>query len=82
MGIDSFYSAIDHSSLLHEHNFHTEWATQAGRLALQEVESPTEDHIVTFMNLALFWYGQGEWRRAIIHKGQQLLVASVCSHLH
>lgn len=35
----------------------------------QEAENPHEDNIVTFMNLALFYYSQGMWRRAYIHKG-------------
>ena len=39
---------------------------------LQDVENPTEDNLVTFLNLTLFWYSQGSWRRSYIHKGSRL----------
>jgi hypothetical protein len=54
---------------LRDHNFGTGWADQAGKQAFQDIEDPAEDHVVTFMNLALFWYSQGSWRRSAIHKG-------------
>ncbi|KIL85000.1 cupin 2 domain-containing protein [Fusarium avenaceum] len=40
-----------------------EWAEEAGRLALSQVEFPTEDNLVTFLNLTLFWFSQGQWQR-------------------
>ena len=32
------------------------------------VESPTEDNLVTSLNLALFWYSQGEWQRMMVYE--------------
>ena len=52
-----------------------DWAERGGQLAFQEVENPSEENVVTFMNLALFWYSQGVWRRSFIHKGSTGLVA-------
>lgn len=51
----------------------TEWAERAGKLVFEEVESVNEDNIVTFLNLSLFWYSQGSWRRAYIHRGEVAL---------
>lgn len=45
------------------------WAERAGKLALNEIETPNEDNLVTFSTLTLFWYSQGSWRRSFIHKG-------------
>jgi hypothetical protein len=55
----------------------TEWAHRAGRLVFQEVECPHEDNIVTFINLTLFFYSQGMWSRAHVHKGIVVLVLDV-----
>ncbi|OQU96863.1 Fungal specific transcription factor domain-containing protein isoform 3 [Cladophialophora immunda] len=71
----NFYRGPDGRSALCNHDFSTEWADQAGKLAFQEVENPTDEHIVTFMNLALFWYSQGSWRRSVIHKGTAAQIA-------
>ncbi|OCT45726.1 hypothetical protein CLCR_01616 [Cladophialophora carrionii] len=65
----NFHQDDNERSILRDHSFNTEWADQAGKLAFQDIENPTEDHVVTFMNLALFWYSQGAWRRSAIHKG-------------
>ncbi|KIX99503.1 uncharacterized protein Z520_05079 [Fonsecaea multimorphosa CBS 102226] len=71
----NFHRDPDGRSVLCNHDFKTEWADQAGKLAFQEVENPTDEHIVTFMNLALFWYSQGSWRRSFIHKGNAAQIA-------
>lgn len=63
----------DHLSLL-ENGFAYEWAERAGRLAFQEAESPREENIVSFINLALFWYSEGEFRRSNMHEGISSLV--------
>lgn len=65
----SFYLDAKNQTSLKEHGFSTQWAELAGKLAFQEVESPNEDNIVAFVNLGLFWYSQGSWRRSYIHKG-------------
>lgn len=46
-----------------------EWANRAGALVFQEAETPHEENLVTFMNLALLFYSHGLWRRSYIHKG-------------
>lgn len=51
-----------------ESGFSHEWAERAGELVSREILDPHEDNIVTFINLALFWYGQGEWRRSLVCK--------------
>ncbi|KIX09067.1 uncharacterized protein Z518_00145 [Rhinocladiella mackenziei CBS 650.93] len=65
----NFYRDHNDEATLKDHGFSTEWAERAGKLVFQEVENPHGDSIVTFMNLALFWYSQGLWRRSYIHKG-------------
>ncbi|RQM05802.1 hypothetical protein DH86_00002115, partial [Scytalidium sp. 3C] len=63
----NFYrDSISNQPTLKEQGFSTEWATRASKLVFQEVETPNEDNIVTFLNLGLFWYSQGDWRRAFI----------------
>ena len=56
-------------TLLREHGFSNEWAERAGKIAFQNVETPTQNNVVVFLNLALFWYSQGSWRRSYVHKG-------------
>lgn len=63
-----FYRDDDNRPTLKDCGFSTEWAEHAGKLAFQEVENPHEDLVVTFLNLALFWYSQGSWRRCSVHK--------------
>lgn len=65
----SFYRDANDVATLKEHGFMIDWAERAGKLVFQEVENPNENNIVTFMNLGLFWYSQGIWRRSYIHKG-------------
>ncbi|KIN00009.1 hypothetical protein OIDMADRAFT_55899 [Oidiodendron maius Zn] len=42
-----------------ESGFSREWAERAGELVSREILDPHEENIITFINLALFWYGQG-----------------------
>lgn len=55
---------------LKSHGFMTAWAEQAAEQVFAAAEYPHEDNVVTFMNLALFWYAQGAWRRSYVHKGK------------
>lgn len=57
-----------------------DWAERAAKQVLQEAEYPREDNVVTFMNLSLFWYAQGMWRRSYMHKGMCQLGAKVRAH--
>ncbi|KAH7370243.1 hypothetical protein BKA65DRAFT_13263 [Rhexocercosporidium sp. MPI-PUGE-AT-0058] len=72
-----FHLDVKNQDYLKEHGFGTQWAEQAGKLAFQEVEHPTEDNIAAFMNLGLFWYSQGSWRRSNIHYGNAIQLALV-----
>jgi hypothetical protein len=65
----SFYRDSNGNPSLREYGFSIEWAERAGKLAYQDVETPNQDNLVTFLNLLLFWYGQGSWRRSFVHKG-------------
>lgn len=53
------------------------WAEEAGRLAFSQVENPTEDNLVTFLNLTLFWYSQGQWQRMIVYEGNAACTSRV-----
>ncbi|KAJ9609082.1 hypothetical protein H2200_006853 [Cladophialophora chaetospira] len=64
-----FYCDNNNQQMLEDSGFMLEWATRAGRLVFQEVETPTEDNVATFLNLAMFWYSQGVWSRCFTHKG-------------
>lgn len=54
---------------LRDDGFSKEWAERAGRLALAEAEKPSQDTVVSFTNLGLFWYSQGQWRRSLVYEG-------------
>ena len=56
-----FYRDAQGRRSLMEDGFACEWAERAGRLAFQEVESPKDENIVSFINLALFWYSEGTY---------------------
>ncbi|KAF4466647.1 zinc finger transcription factor 1 [Fusarium albosuccineum] len=61
-----FYGDDNQHNTIVEEGFAHEWAEEAGRLAFSDIECPTEDKIVTFLNLALFWYNQGQWQRMMV----------------
>lgn len=69
MSNPSFYAEENGNTSLKDHGFGAEWAERASKLVFQDVENPTEDNVVTFTILTLFWYSQGSWRRAYVHKG-------------
>ncbi|KAJ3544002.1 hypothetical protein NM208_g3281 [Fusarium decemcellulare] len=61
-----FYGDDNQHNTIIKEGFAYEWAEEAGRLAFSGIESPTEDKVVTFLNLALFWYNQGQWQRMMV----------------
>ncbi|OAQ82132.1 fungal specific transcription factor domain-containing protein [Purpureocillium lilacinum] len=68
--------ALAYNTLLDE-GFARGWAEEAGRLAFSQVENPTEDNLVTFLNLTLFWYSQGQWQRMIVYEGNAACTSRV-----
>ncbi|KND93906.1 putative transcriptional regulatory protein, partial [Tolypocladium ophioglossoides CBS 100239] len=64
-----FYNDHNRCNTVLEEGFAHEWAQEAGRLVFSQVESPTEDNLVTFLNLTLFWYSQGQWQRMVVYEG-------------
>ncbi|KEF54552.1 uncharacterized protein A1O9_08994 [Exophiala aquamarina CBS 119918] len=68
-----FYRDANSQTSLLDNGFCIEWAERAGKLVLQEIETPHEDNVVTLLNLALFWYSRGEWRRCYVLKGSSKL---------
>jgi len=48
--------------------FGHEWAARAGNLVTRSLDEPEEENLVTFINLALYWYTEGEWRKCFIYK--------------
>ncbi|KAH7148209.1 hypothetical protein EDB81DRAFT_791762 [Dactylonectria macrodidyma] len=65
----NFYRDEDGQATLKEDGSMIEWAKRAGRLVFQEIEELSEENLVTFSNLALFWHSQGSWRISQLHKG-------------
>ncbi|KAL1961575.1 hypothetical protein VTN77DRAFT_1427 [Rasamsonia byssochlamydoides] len=53
------------------------WADRASKLVFQEIEEPNEDNLITLVNLSLYWYSQGEWRKSTVMKGN----ATTISHI-
>jgi hypothetical protein len=70
INFDRFYQDDSGVCTLREHGFMEEWAKRAGELVFREAESLREANIVTHMNLCLFWFSEGSWSRAYIHKGK------------
>ncbi|OAA68003.1 Zn(2)-C6 fungal-type DNA-binding domain protein [Niveomyces insectorum RCEF 264] len=62
-----YYKDAKGAHVLVDNHFCREWAETAGRLALREVEFPTPDNVVVFLNLALYWYSTGDFQRSHIH---------------
>ncbi|KAK5996298.1 hypothetical protein PT974_03053 [Cladobotryum mycophilum] len=59
-----FYTDANGCTILIDNRFSHEWAQAAGRLAFQEIETPSQDNIVVFLNLSLFWYSVGQFQRS------------------
>lgn len=38
------------------------------------MELPSEENIVTFLNLGLFWYSHGQWQRMLVYEGNATCV--------
>ncbi|KAK5062508.1 hypothetical protein LTR84_004581 [Exophiala bonariae] len=64
----NFYKDSNGSATLKAGGFMTEWAQQAGKLAFQEIENFSNDLVVTFLNLTLFWHSQGSWKVSSLYK--------------
>lgn len=78
----SFYRDANNQPSLLDNGFCIEWAERASSLVLQEIETPHEDNIVTLLNLALFWYSRGEWRRCYVHKGTSAPLVGAAPQYH
>ncbi|KAJ6155775.1 hypothetical protein N7470_006341 [Penicillium chermesinum] len=46
-----------------------EWAAEAAKLVFADIENPSEENLVTFLTLGLFWSSQNDWKRLEIHSG-------------
>jgi hypothetical protein len=69
----SFYQGSGNQESWRENGFSKEWAEQATKLLFREAEIPQEDKVAAFIILCLYWYGQGDWQRSIIHEGNALI---------
>ncbi|KAH8690799.1 hypothetical protein BGW36DRAFT_440126 [Talaromyces proteolyticus] len=67
-----FLRSVNCEQILDEQRYSRSWANQAARLAMSEIEDPQEANLVTCMNLALFWYSLGEWRKSFMFKAHVL----------
>ncbi|KAF5632721.1 hypothetical protein F52700_6258 [Fusarium sp. NRRL 52700] len=65
----NFYRDDNRKATLKEQGLMEKWAKTAGRLVFQEAEELSDDNLVTFCNLSLFWHSQGSWRISYLHKG-------------
>lgn len=65
----SFHNDPNNPTPFQEYDFSGSWAHQASRLAFEEIEDPHSDLVATFLNLALYSYSQGQWRKSCIYKG-------------
>ncbi|KAF4435115.1 hypothetical protein FACUT_7416 [Fusarium acutatum] len=73
---ERFYRNEAGTATLKEEGLMTKWAKTAGALVFQDAEELSDDNLVTFCNLSLFWHSQGSWRISYLHKG------SACQLLH
>ncbi|EWG42668.1 hypothetical protein FVEG_04420 [Fusarium verticillioides 7600] len=72
----NFYRDDSGKAALKDQGLMTKWAKDAGALVFQEAEELSDDNLVTFCNLSLFWHSQGSWRISYLHKG------NACQLLH
>ncbi|KAF5974791.1 hypothetical protein FCOIX_8092 [Fusarium coicis] len=72
----NFYRDGSGKTTLKDQGLMTEWAKEAGALVFQYAEELSDDNLVTFCNLSLFWHSQGSWRISYLHKG------NACQLLH
>ena len=59
-----FYRDAADNTTLADNGFGGEWAERGTRLVFEEADEPNEENIPAFMNLALYWYSQGMWRKS------------------
>ncbi|CEJ89862.1 hypothetical protein VHEMI05683 [[Torrubiella] hemipterigena] len=60
------YADASGRNYLVDDGFSYKWADQASVLVLSELMSPTENTLVSLINLTLFWYCQGHWKRSFV----------------
>ncbi|KAF4339116.1 hypothetical protein FBEOM_6934 [Fusarium beomiforme] len=72
----NFYRDESGKATLKEQGLMKKWAKTAGALVFQDAEELSDDNLVTFCNLSLFWHSQGSWRISYLHKG------NACQLLH
>ncbi|OAA56300.1 Transcription factor [Niveomyces insectorum RCEF 264] len=70
-----FYQDECGNFILIKPGFGHEWATRAGRLVFAELVDPKEENIVTYINLALYWYSVGDWRKCYLLKWNAILIS-------
>jgi hypothetical protein len=75
--LDSFHREIDSSISTTEGGIHQKWADQAGKLILAEADQPTEESIITSINLVLFWFSQGQWQRALVYESNSVCTSRI-----
>jgi hypothetical protein len=63
-----FYRDPSGRLALIDNGFCHEWAERASRVAFEEAQFPREENVATLINLALFWYSEGEFRRSAMHE--------------
>ncbi|KAF2102508.1 hypothetical protein NA57DRAFT_52077 [Rhizodiscina lignyota] len=76
-GIATFYRDAAGNHVLTDAGFGHEWATRAADLVSQKLGEPEEENIVTFINVALYWYSEGKWRKCYIYKWNGVEIAYV-----
>ena len=72
-----FYRDATDNATLADSGFGCEWAERGTRLVFQEADEPDEENIPAFMNLALFWYSQGMWRKSNMLRCNHLIPALI-----
>ncbi|KAG5808900.1 hypothetical protein H9Q74_006429 [Fusarium xylarioides] len=65
----NFYRDNSGKAILKDQGLMTKWAKEAGALVFQDAEELSDDNLLTFCNLSLFWHSQGSWRISYLHKG-------------
>jgi hypothetical protein len=73
----SFHQDIDWYNSTTEGGIHQDWADQAGKLILAEADQPTEENIITSINLVLFWFSQGQWQRALVYESNSVCTSRI-----
>ncbi|KIW34670.1 uncharacterized protein PV07_01437 [Cladophialophora immunda] len=72
-----FYRGPSGYHSLTEAGFGREWARSAESMVAAELGEPREENIVTYINLALYWYSEGAWRKSFIYKWNGVQIAYV-----